>query len=242
VVVGEVKVLGIHGSPHRYGESFKLLEIALETAKREGANIELINLYDYRISPCIGCVSDNVKYCKYPCDVVNDDFPKLARKVLEADAIIFASPIYWYMVSGVMKNFIDRLTCFENMIHHTGRSLLEGKVVAFIVTGNDTGAIMAIAWLMITLNSMGAVIPPWALAYYHQKASNVLEDEQVVLDAANIGKIVVQAARAVKNTGVWYDASLKEFAKKIISSKIEEWQKKQKEELETRKRLFGEKA
>jgi len=63
-----------------------------------------------------------------------------------------------------------------------------------------------------------------------------------VLDAANIGKIVVQAARAVKNTGVWYDASLKEFAKKIISSKIEEWQKKQKEELETRKRLFGEKA
>lgn len=239
--MGEVKVLGVHGSPRRYGESYKLLEIALEVARREGADVELVNLYDYQISPCVGCVSDNVKYCKYPCNVVNDDFPKLARKVLEADAIIFASPIYWYMVSGVMKNFIDRLTCFENMIHHTGKSLLEGKVVAFIVTGNDTGAIMAIAWLMVTLNSMGAIIPPWALAYYHQKTGNVLEDGQAVLDAANIGKIVVQAAKAVKNTHAWYDAGLRDFAENIVLSRIEEWQKKQKEELETRKQLFGEK-
>ncbi|NPA05374.1 MAG: flavodoxin family protein [Crenarchaeota archaeon] len=215
--MASVKVLGILGSPRKNGETYKLLRVALHAAEKMGAETRLVRLYDYNIKPCIGCVSEDVKKCKYPCDILGDDFPQLAKMVLESDALIFATPIYWYMASGVMKNFIDRLTCFENMIHHTGRSLLEGKVAAFIAVGNDTGAIMAISWLMVTLNSMGAHIPPWALAYYHRPEGDVLSEENALLDAANIGKIVVQAARLLKNAGEWYDAGLKKLVEEAVS-------------------------
>ncbi len=215
LVMGEVYVLGIHGSPRKYGESYKLLRIALEAAKAEGAHVELVNLYDYRIEFCRGCVSESVKECWYPCRI-EDDFPKLAEKVLKADALIFSTPIYWYAPSAILKNFIDRLTCFENMIfHEPGKSLLEGKVAGIIAVGNDTGAIMAIAWMMVTLNSMGVHIPPWALAYYHQKRGNVLEDESAMLDAANVGRIVVIAARALKGIDKWYEPALSKLVEKV---------------------------
>ncbi len=214
--MASVKVLGILGSPRKNGETYKLLRVALYVAERMGAETRMINLYDYNIKKCIGCVSEDVKKCKYPCDILGDDFPKLARLVLESDALIFATPIYWYMASAAMKNFIDRLTCFENMIHHTGRSLLEGKVAAFIAVGNDTGAIMAISWMMVTLNSMGAHIPPWALAYYHKPEGDVLSEKSSLLDAANIGKIVVQAARALRGEKEWYDAGLEGLVAEVV--------------------------
>ncbi len=199
-----IYVLGINGSPRHYGASTKLLQVALHYAKREGAVTEIIHLYDYNIQPCYGCVSDGVRYCRFPC-ILNDDFNKLAQKVLKADALIFATPIYWYHVSGVLKNFIDRLTSFENMIYHEpGKSLLEGKIAAFIAVGNDSGAITAISWLMVVLNSMGAHIPAWALAYHHDKTRDVLENIDAVRDAANIGRIVVRAARLLSGEQDWY--------------------------------------
>ena len=44
----------------------------MEAAAREGAEVELINIYDYDMKWCAGCVSDGVEYCKYPC-VIEDD-------------------------------------------------------------------------------------------------------------------------------------------------------------------------
>jgi len=214
-MTSNIYVLGIHGSPRRRGESYKMLMVALKAAEEMGARTEYINLYDYNIKYCEGCVSDDVSKCRYPCDL-GDDFPKLAKKVLDADAIIFSTPIYWYAPSAILKNFIDRLTCFENMIfHEPGRSLLEGKVVGFIAVGNDTGAIMAISWMMVTLNSMGALIPPWALAYYHSREGNVLLDENALLDAANVGRVVVLAAREIKKIPKWYDVELKNLVNNV---------------------------
>ena len=200
----EVKIVGINGSPRKYGASFKLLSLALRFAEREGAETELIHLYDYNIKPCLGCVSDGVEYCRFPC-IVKDDFNAIAGRLVEADAFILASPIYWYSVSGVMKNFIDRLTSLENMIYHEPRkSLLEGKVAGFIAVGNDTGAIMAIAWMMVVLNSMGVHVPAWALAYHHEKEVDVLDNKSAVQDAANLGIIVARAAKLLKLEKNWY--------------------------------------
>jgi multimeric flavodoxin WrbA len=220
-VSGGVKVLGIDGSPRRYGETHKLLRVALRAAEEEGAQTELIRLYDYKIKPCIGCVSDNVKLCRFPCVINDDDFNELARKVLESDALIFASPVYWYNVTSVMKNFIDRLTSMENMIHHTGRSLLEGKVAAFIAVGNDTGALNAIAWLMVTLNSMGVHVPAWSLAY-HERLEPVASNRAALLDAANLGRNVVLAAKLLKGGHVWYLAGLAKLAGEAVREAEEE--------------------
>lgn len=104
----------------------------------------------------------------------------------------------------------------ENMIIHVGHSLLDGKVAGFIVVGNDSGSILALAQLMITLNSMGVHIPPWAIAYHHTK-EDVLEDEQAVLDAYNVGYNVTVTTRLVSSEKTWYRVKESSELKKIAS-------------------------
>ncbi|MCC6042014.1 MAG: flavodoxin family protein [Candidatus Verstraetearchaeota archaeon] len=206
-------VLIITGSPRRYGSSTQLAHVAMKGVEDAGGRAEVLYLYDYDIKPCIGCASDNVKYCKFPC-VVDDDFNEIGEKIVESDGIILVTPVYWYAPSGVLKNLVDRLTSMENMISHGGRSLLEGKVAGFIATGLDSGTSMAIAYLMFVLNSMGVVIAPWSMAYSHME--DVAKDEKALRDAYNVGYLVVETIKAVKNYGkhIGYnnDADVKELA------------------------------
>ncbi len=196
-------ILLINGSPRKYGSVSKLLAIAGKGVLDAGGSYERIDLYDYRIRECIGCVSDDPKICRFPCILEDDDFNRLGEKLLESDGFVIGTPIYWYCVSGVLKNFIDRMTSMENMIIHSGRSLLEGKTAGFIAVGNDSGAINVISYLMVTMNSMGIHIPSWALAYSHEK-TDVLKDEQAVRDSYNVGYIVTRAANILKSYREWY--------------------------------------
>lgn len=209
-------VLVINGSPRKYGSASQLARVVVKGVEDAGGVAEVIYLYDYNIKPCIGCVSDNTKYCRFPCLITDDDFNRIGEKVLSADGLIFATPTYWYAPSGVMKNFIDRLTSMENMIFHSPRrSLLEGKVVGFVVVGLDSGVFMAISYLMSTLNSMGAVVAPWSMAYSHSE--DVTSDEGALKDAYNVGYLVVETIKALKSYGkhVGYkaDVDLEELAK-----------------------------
>ncbi|MEM1622739.1 MAG: flavodoxin family protein [Sulfolobales archaeon] len=189
-----VKVLAINASPRKYGNSYKLLRVAVEASKFAGASVEILHLYDYSIGPCLGCVSDEQLACKYPCLIDADDGNKVLNKIVDSDAIIISTPIYWYGPSGLLKNLIDRMTSIENMIFISGKSLLEGKVAGFIAVGADSGNIAAISYLMIVMNSMGALIPPWALAYYLGQG-DALQNKESVLDAANLGFLVTKAAQ-----------------------------------------------
>ncbi len=212
-----LKVLIVSASPRPYGACRSVAKLLLELSKQyENVEAEHIDVYDYTILPCVGCVSDNVKACRFPCPI-DDDVPKLYEKVERSDIMIFVSPIYWYNVPGQLKNFIDRLTIFENAIFVEGRSRLEGKVVGFIAIGNDVGAIALIQNLMITFNSMGTAVPPWALAY-HASEEDALENEKFLLDAANVLHCAILMARAIregKPVSEWYRAD-PEFRKFVI--------------------------
>lgn len=196
----QIKILFINGSPRKYGLSNQLMQVAVQGVRDAGGMIEIIHLYDYTIKQCIGCVSEDTKYCRYPCLINDDDFNKIAEKIIKADGVIIATPVYWYAPSGILKNFIDRLTCLENMIFHDGRSLLEGKVAGFIATGLDSGVFMTISYLMAVLNSMGMIIAPWSMAYTH--VDDPLRDEGALKDAYNVGYLVVEMARALKKYGL----------------------------------------
>lgn len=65
-----------------------------------------------------------------------DDFLFLAQKMVEADEIIFATPVYWYAMSGVMKIFIDRFSDLISTSKPLGKAL-KGKKVSLFVTGSD---------------------------------------------------------------------------------------------------------
>jgi multimeric flavodoxin WrbA len=98
------KVLGISGSPRRDGNTELLLKELLRSAKESGLETELVVLSELNISPCTSCDS-----CQKDGQcVINDDMQSMYRKLLEADYIVLASPIYFRGVSAQMKAFIDR--------------------------------------------------------------------------------------------------------------------------------------
>jgi multimeric flavodoxin WrbA len=65
-----------------------------------------------------------------------DDFNALAEEILQHDILIFATPVYWYAMSAVMKQFFDRLTDLVTIRKATGR-LLKGKTIFLIVVGDN---------------------------------------------------------------------------------------------------------
>ena len=95
-------VLGICGSARKKGNTATLLREALNAA---GMESELIFLSDLTIGFCTGCLScvKNKGVC-----IKDDDMKGLLDKMIEARAIVLGSPNYYYDVSGLMKNMIDR--------------------------------------------------------------------------------------------------------------------------------------
>ena len=200
---GEVGVLGVNGSPRRYGSAYKLLRVALRAAEAEGAAAKLVHLYDYEIRPCLGCVSDVQEACRYPC-VIEDDMRCLYDELLEADAMILATPVYWFGVPGHVKNFIDRLTALENMIFVEGRSWLEGKVAGVIAVGNDSGDVEVLSEVALTLNFMGMAIPPWGLSCTTE--ADPISSDSTLVEAANVGRSVALMAKLMRGVKArWYD-------------------------------------
>jgi len=230
-----IKVLGILASPRKYGVNAKLLKTALIAAEELNAVTKQINLYDYEIKPCIGCLSDILKSCRPPC-VIEDDMRKLYDYVQDSDVIIISTPVYWYSPPGQLKNFLDRLTVFENMIEISGRSLVEGKVAGIIAVGNDSGAVMTAAQILMTLNSMGYAVPPWGYLSF-----TIPKDQEIpkvrLLEAANVGRVTVLMARKIEPRKIeWFDPELLE---QIYNKVKEEFSKIQdKDEINKRRKII----
>jgi multimeric flavodoxin WrbA len=99
-----VKVLGLFGSPRRGGNTDLLLEAALKGAAEEGARVEGIHLCDFRVAPCRECLACfNNGTC-----VLDDDMQGIYPRLLEADIVILASPIFFYGITGWAKAMVDR--------------------------------------------------------------------------------------------------------------------------------------
>lgn len=102
-----LKVIGISASPRLNGNSDLLLRQALAGAKSAGAQTEYLRLADFKIAPCIEC---NSCYKTGRC-VVKDDYQIISAKILDADRLIFATPIFFMAVSAQAKALIDRCQC-----------------------------------------------------------------------------------------------------------------------------------
>lgn len=97
-------ILALYGSPRRSGNTSTLLEQAARGATDGGAAVEKILLRDLSISPCL-----EIYACreKGRC-AMRDDFDSLRDKLLSCDALMLASPIFFYSVSAHTKIFMDR--------------------------------------------------------------------------------------------------------------------------------------
>jgi len=190
------RAIGILGSPHPFGGTGMLLRCALKGAAFEGLETALFSVYDGEIKPCEGCIQDEEPNCRFPC--IFEDYGKtLLEEIYRAEVVIFATPVYWYAPSGLMKNLIDRLTCLENMVAYGEPSYMEGKVVGVITVGADAGLTLAGGYLLTALNAMGAILPPWAHAY-SRRGDRAIEDDRAVMDAINVGLLAAGLAKRLR--------------------------------------------
>ena len=88
------------------------------------SDYNVVNLYDYSL--------DYYAYDQNP----SEDFLKVIQKMMEADEVIFATPVYWYAMSGRMKNFFDLFTKLITVRKDLGRNL-KGKNIYLIAQGSD---------------------------------------------------------------------------------------------------------
>jgi multimeric flavodoxin WrbA len=120
------KILAVIGSPRKGGNTDILVGKMAEGAGSKGAQVETLYLAGLNISECDGC---HVCWKVKPC-CKHDDMLDLYRKIIENDAIIFGTPVYWYGPTALMKMFLDRLVyfnCPEN------RAKIRGKSAAVVI-------------------------------------------------------------------------------------------------------------
>jgi len=103
-----MKILAINGSPRgKNGNTDRILQSFLQGAREAGAETETIYLKDLEIKPCLGCFTC---WTKTPGVCIHkDDMAKILPEIRKSDIVVYATPLYVFSVSGLMKNFMDRL-------------------------------------------------------------------------------------------------------------------------------------
>ena len=123
------KVLILEGSPRRNGNSAILSGEFARGAEEAGCSVEKVQIAHKKIAGCLGCGAcyRNAGRC-----VQKDDMAEIREKMLAADVIVLASPIYFYSMTAQMKAVIDRTYAFYQQ--------LAGKTFYFIITCGATDA------------------------------------------------------------------------------------------------------
>lgn len=121
------KVLILSASPRKGGNSDVLCDEFLKGAKEAGNDVEKIFLRDKKINYCLGCgfcTNNDYTGCSQ-----KDDMTEILEKMIAADVIVMATPVYFYTMNGQMKTLIDR-TCAKY-------TKIVNKDFYFIVTAAD---------------------------------------------------------------------------------------------------------
>lgn len=119
-----MKVIAINGSPRKEWNTATLLKNALEGAATQGAQTELIDLYDLEYKGCTSCFACKLIGGKsYGKCAMQDDLTDVLNKIEEADAVVFGSPIYFGSLTGEMRSFLERFM-FQYLVYDKERTIL----------------------------------------------------------------------------------------------------------------------
>jgi multimeric flavodoxin WrbA len=183
------KIIILVGSPRREGNSAALAEAIADGAA--GAEVEMVYLHGMKIAPCNACEACHRPEAK-GC-IINDDMDQLYPKLEAADAIVFASPIYWFTVSAQTKLVMDR--CYA-LIRPGGHAFAGKRIgLAFSYGGEDpfdsgcTNAIRTFqdAFRFIEAEIVGIVYASAA------GAGEIRSNKKVMEEARDLGRKLAEA-------------------------------------------------
>jgi multimeric flavodoxin WrbA len=182
------------GSPRKKGNSATLAKQVAAGAGSAGAKVETVFLHDLNIKPCTAC--DGCRKKKHIDCVIQDDMQMLYPKLRSADAIVIASPIYWFTVSAQTKLFIDR---WYGLGGDNGYALA-GKKFGIVLAYADvdpfvSGAVNALRTLQDALGFIEAEIVGMVYGSA-SKAGEIKNNKALMDDAFELGKTIASERRA----------------------------------------------
>ena len=103
------KIVVVTGSPRKNGNSFAMTEAFIKAAEAKGHSVTRFDAALKNVGGCRACETcfKTGKACSF-----DDDFNVIAPAILEADAVVFTMPVYWYSIPAQIKGVIDRLFSF----------------------------------------------------------------------------------------------------------------------------------
>ena len=119
------KIVVVTGSPRRNGNSFAMTDAFIQAAEANGHEVTRFDAAMKSVGGCRACETcfKSGKACSF-----DDDFNTIAPAILEADAVVFTMPVYWYSIPAQLKGVIDKLFSFV-----VGGKDISGKECAMIV-------------------------------------------------------------------------------------------------------------
>ncbi len=133
----------------------KLIDISRKIMEKHGVATELIRAVDHDIAP--GVYPDMTQH-----GFKSDEWPALQQKVMDADILILAGPIWLGDNSSEMKKVIERLYANSSNLNSEGQYAYYGKVGGCLITGNEDGIKHCAMNILYSLQHLGYSIPPQA--------------------------------------------------------------------------------
>ncbi len=185
-----MKIVGILGSPRKGGNTEVLLDVALEEAQKNGVVIDKISLKDKSIAPCDGCLGcTQTGKC-----VIEDDGQEVYNKMLEAEGIIWATPVYFWSMTSHTKTLMDRTYALG-----FPKLRLANKVGGLITVAGGRGCMSTANIFNMYFNYNHMFFAEFAHAYAREKGEIGRNS-----DAKNVAKEMVRQMIALINANPTY--------------------------------------
>jgi multimeric flavodoxin WrbA len=185
-----MKTVGILGSTRKGGNTEILLDVALQEAQQNGGSASKIVLRDKVIASCDGCMGcTSTGEC-----VIQDDMQEVYQGIREADAVIWASPVYYWSMTGLAKIALDRTYALS-----FPKLQQAGKIGGLILVAGTRGCVNAANCfhMYFTYNHMFAAEFAWG---YAREKGEIKNDTSAV----NMTKEMVHQIHALFQANLKY--------------------------------------
>ncbi|RSK57898.1 flavodoxin family protein [Bacillus canaveralius] len=176
----------IYGGTRKNGNTEILTEQAVQ-----GLTVEKIFLKDYEIRPV-----EDLRHTEAGFQEISDDYNSIIERILLHDIFIFSTPIYWYSMSGIMKNFIDRWSqTLRDANYPDFKSRMTSKKAYVIAVGGDEPHLKGLPMIQqfqYIFNFIGVQFEGYILGKGN-KPGDIDQDKNALFAAAELNKKITSS-------------------------------------------------
>jgi multimeric flavodoxin WrbA len=185
-----MRLISFLGSPRPNGNSDILAGKVMDGARSAGVEVQRVELRGLDINPCSGC--GRCWKDGRPC-IYRDDMTALYASIARSDVLLFATPVYWYGPTALMKGFMDRLVVFNRP---QGKPDIDGKAALLVTVYEEEGRQAAeplLKMFELSFRYLGLRFLDSLLVDGTGPKGAVLSKPQALERAAAIGRSLAQA-------------------------------------------------